>query len=364
MTESVLTIDLDALAANYAVLRGLAAGAEAAPVVKADGYGLGAGPVARRLHAEGARTFFVARPAEGEALRATLGRERPADIYVLDGAVADTAGRLQAARLIPVLNTAGQIEAWAEQGRRGGSPLPCAVHVDTGMNRLGLRPEEAEALAADRARLSEVRVVHVMSHLSCAENEGSAMNKRQLGAFRQARALFPEARASLANSAGVMLGPDYRFDMVRPGIGLYGAGPRGRPDPRFRTVATYEAAIVQVRDVPPGESVGYGAGYRVERPMRVAVLAAGYADGALRSGSAGAYGVLDGARLPLLGRVSMDLIAVDATSARGAREGRLVQLLGAEAPVDEIATAAGTIAYELLTRLSPRAERRYIGDAG
>ena len=362
--QSVLTIDLDALAHNHAVLRAAADGAEVAPVVKADGYGHGAAHGARRLHAQGARTFFVARLSEGEALRGALGADRPADIYVLDGATPGSAHRLRDARLIPALNSAAQVALWAAEARQaGGPPLPAAVHVDTGMNRLGLRPEDAEALAAHPTALADLRVVHVMSHLACAENEGAAANKRQLAAFRTVRTLFPDARASLANSAGIFLGPDYAFDIVRPGISLYGAGPRNHPDPRFKAVATFEAAVLQVRDALPGETVGYGGTFKVERPMRVAVIAAGYADGMLRSGSPGGYGVLGGRRVPLLGRISMDLIAVDATDV-SASEGDLVQLFGPDAPVDEVATAAGTLAYELLTRASSRAERRYIGSAG
>jgi alanine racemase len=359
VTDSRLSVDLDALAHNYALLRAQAGGAEVAAVVKADGYGLGAAPIARRLHAEGARTFFVARLSEGEALRKALGPDRAADLYVLDGAAPGSGARLREARLIPVLNSEAQLDLWGAEGRAGG-PLPAAIHVDTGMNRLGLRPEGAAALARDHGRLQGLRIVHILSHLACAENEGAAANKRQLAAFRQARALFPDARASLANSAGVFLGPDYAFDMVRPGISLYGGGPRGHPDPRLKAVATFEAPVLQLRDVPPGETVGYGGTFRAERPMRVAIIAAGYADGVLRAGSPGGYGVLTGRRLPFLGRVSMDLIALDATEAL-VGEGELIQLLGPEAPVDEAAAVAGTIAYELLTRISARAERRYLG---
>lgn len=353
MTESVLTIDLDALAANHAALRAHAGGAEVAPVVKADGYGLGAGPVARRLHAEGAGTFFVARVAEGEALRRALGPSAEATIHVLDGAPPGSPARLRAAALSPVLNTPEQVELW----RADGEGAPAAVHVDTGMNRLGLTLEQAEALASVPA----VRVDHVMSHLACADEPGHAMNARQLAAFREARALFPDARASLANSAGVFLGADYAFDLVRPGISLYGGGPQGRPDPRLRAVATLEAPILQIRDVRPDETVGYGASFTAEHPMQVAVLAAGYADGYLRAASNRGWAAFGDRQLRILGRVSMDLIAVDVSGA-GARPGDPVQLLGPEAPLDDAAAAAGTIAYEFLVRLSGRLQRRYVGE--
>lgn len=350
---AVLTVDLDALAANYATLRGLASGAEVAPVVKADGYGLGAPPVARRLAAEGARTFYVARVAEGEALRAALPQ---GDIRVLDGCPEDAAARLQAGRLQPVLSSLDQVEAWRAAG--GGDAV---LHVDTGMNRLGLTPEEADALAASRDRLRGVEVAAVLSHLACAEEAAHPMNPRQRDRLADAAALFPGARRSLANSAGVLLGADYAFDEVRPGIALYGGGPRGAPDPRFRAVATLTAPVLQVRTVRPGEGVGYGASFTARETMRVAVVAAGYADGVLRAGGGGLYGFCDGVRLPVLGRISMDLMTLDARDAPGLKPGDPVQLLGPDVPVDAVAAACGTIAYEVLTRLAPRLARTYVG---
>ena len=208
-----LTIDLDALAANYRLFCAKADGAEVAPVVKADGYGLGAAEVSRRLWAEGARGFLVARLEEGEALRADLGLERPARIYVLDGAPAGSAGRLIAADLIPILSSVGQIENYHAHARTG-APLPCGVHVDTGMNRLGLRLEELEAVAGATDRLSRLDVQLVLSHLACSDQPDERLNARQAGRFKVARRLFPRARASLANSGGVWLGPEFLFDMV------------------------------------------------------------------------------------------------------------------------------------------------------
>ena len=358
MTASRLTVDLDALAANHAALRREAAGAEVAPVVKADAYGLGAAEVAGRLHAEGARSFYVARLDEGEALRAALGR-REATIYVLDGATTGSGPRLKAAGLVPVLNSPAQVEAWAALARRDG-PLPAALHIDTGMNRLGLSLAEAQALSEARDRFAGLSLDLVVSHLACADDPQHPLNARQQAAFRQARRLFPEARASFANSAGIFLGVDYLFDQVRPGISLYGGGPRGRPDPRLRAVATYEAPILQVRSAAAGETVGYGATFTVDRAMRVAILAAGYADGVLRSASGRGFAAVHGRRCRFLGRVSMDLIAID-VSAVDAAPGDYAQLLGADAPIDEAAANAGAIAYELLVRLGTRGERRYVG---
>ncbi len=354
-----LTVDLDALAANHALLRSQAGAAEVAPVVKADAYGLGAARVATRLWTEGARRFFVARLEEGEALREALGQFE-ATIYVLDGATAGGARRLAAARLTPVLNSLAQIEEYAAFARGRDSPLPCGVHIDTGMNRLGLRTEEAATLGQSD-RLAPLAVGLLMSHLACAGDDDDPMNARQVGRLRAARALFPGAKVSLANSAGTFMGEAFAFDLVRPGITLYGGGPHERPDRRVRAVAAYEAPILQVRAVSRGESVGYGAAYTAEAGMRVAIVAAGYADGVLRSSSPAGAVWFDGALRPLLGRVSMDLIAVDVTGCEAAIPGAMVEIVGPNRLIDDAAAAAGTIAYEVLTRLGARAERVYLG---
>ena len=344
VTSARLTIDLDALAHNHAVLRQQAAGAEVAPVVKADGYGLGADRVAQRLWAEGARSFYVARLFEGEVLRAVL---PDAVIYVFDGYV--DGARLEAARLIPVLNSAEQVEAW----RAERPSLPAALHIDTGMNRLGVRVEEAERFAGLPFEL-------VISHLACAPTPEHPMNTAQAARFAELRALFPDARASFANSAGVFLGKAFRFDQVRPGVSLYGSGPFEVPHPDIRHVATLEAPILQVRHVPAGESVGYGAAFVAEAAMQVATIAAGYADGFLRSSHPRGLAFVAGEKRRLLGRISMDLIAVDVTGLN-VRSGEMVELLGPNILLDDAAAAAGSTAYELLTRLSPRAERVYRG---
>lgn len=357
MSAATLTVDLDALTHNHGVLRALAGGARVAPVVKADGYGLGAAPVARRLLAEGAETFYVARVLEGVRLRQALGAD-PA-IHVLDGCPdADAAGALVGATLTPVLSSLDQVELWSR-----AKGFEAALMVDTGMNRLGLRAEEAQALAASPDRLRHVEVRAVLSHLACAEEVDHPMNAAQRARFAPAADAFPGARRSLANSAGCLL-DGYAFDEVRPGIALYGGGPRAAPDARFRAVATLEAPILQVRTVPRGETVGYGAAFTAPETLRLAVVAAGYADGVLRAGAPGLYGFLDGRRLPVLGRISMDLLALDASDLPAARPGARVQLLGPEVNVDEAAAACGTIAYELLTRIGPRVERRYVGSPG
>ena len=318
-----------------------------APVVKADGYGLGAGPIAKRLWQEGARDFFVARLSEGLALRHALGAARPSRIFILDGVAGASTTPLCEADLTPVLNSADDVARWRGVGR------PCALHVDTGMNRLGLTLEEADA-----AR--DLPVSLVMSHLACAADPDSPRNGIQLALFAQARSLFPDAAASLSASAGIFLGPDYHFDVVRPGISLYGGGPREVPDPRFAAVARLEAPIVQVRDLRPGDAVGYGDGFVADRPMRIGLIAAGYADGLLRRTMGQAVAWIDDARAPIL-TISMDLIAVDLTAAPGAEDGHLVEFLGPQAKLDDLALAGGTVAHECLVRLSARASRSYIG---
>jgi alanine racemase len=358
-----LTVDLDALAANHAVLKALAGSAELAPVVKADGYGLGVGPIARRLWAEGGRTFFVARLEEGETLRAELGEDRPARILVLDGATAGSAPRLAAARLAPVLNSPAQVEAFAAWAR-GNGPLACALHLDTGMNRLGLTADELAVLAAAPDRLQGLIIELLMSHLACADGEEHRLNAQQAGRFKKARALMPGVPGSLANTAGVFLGPEFHHDLVRPGIGLYGGGPFARTHPQLKQVATLAAPILQVRAVSQGETVGYGASFTADRAYRVAVVAAGYADGVLRSSAGRGRAWFAGGFRKILGRISMDLMALDVTGCEDACPGAMVELLGPHVPVDEAAEAAGTASYEVLTRLGPRAERVYLGDEG
>jgi len=344
---SRFTVDLDALTANYATLKAQAGGAEAAGMLKANAYGLGGSHVAAALWAAGARSFFTAGVGGAEALRQLLGPK--ADVYVLDGCRRDDAPRLIDAGLIPVLNSIEQIAHWRAGG---GERRLAALHVDTGMNRLGVRPEEAADIAS-----SGLPVALVMSHLACGDFENHPMNPRQLAAFRAVRPLFPNARVSLANSGGIFQGPDYSFDMVRPGVALYGGGPFGKPDQRIAPVATLEAEILQVRDVPAGESIGYAASFEADKPIRIATVGVGYADGVLRSNQPKGQVWFEGALRPMLGRISMDTLAVDMSGCEAAQAGRFVELFGPNLPVDEAAARAGTIAYELLTSVGTRVER-------
>jgi alanine racemase len=357
--QARLTIDLDAVAENLAVLRAEAPGVEIAPVVKSDGYGLGAAPVTRRLWSEGCRGFFVARLAEGEALRRALGPDRPARIYVLDGVTAGSAARLLAADLTPVVASLPQAAAASAAARAAGRRWPVALHVDTGMNRQGLTPDEARALVQSPDGLRDLDVVLLMSHLGSASTPSDPRNAEQLARFQAVAPLFPEARKSLAASAGLFLGEPYRFDVARPGISLYGGGPEDRPDPRLKAVATLTAPILDIRNLRPGDRVGYGAAVTLDRPVRAAIVAAGYTDGVIRAAMGDGFAWCRGARRRLI-IVTMDLLAIDLGDA-DAQVGDPVELLGPNAPLDDLAAAAGTVAHEVLVRLSARAERVYLG---
>lgn len=341
---ATLTVDLNALAANFHTLEAVG-GVPVHPVVKADSYGLGAAACAERLMAEGARTFFVARTSEGERLRAALGAG-PA-IYVLDGCLTGRAARLRAANLRPVLNAEAQLAEWRAAG--GGA---CGVQIDTGMNRLGFRAELAPE-PFDGLDL-------VLSHLACADDRAEPMNRRQRDAFAALCGRYPGARRSFSNSGGVFLGTDFAFDATRPGICLYGGGPEGRPDSRIQPVATLAAEVLQLLDVPAGETVGYSRTFTATGPTRIATCAAGYADGVLRSYSPGGQVFVAGELRPIVGRVSMDACAVDVTGLDVA-VGDPVELFGARRMIDDAAMAAGTICYELLSAITARVPRVYVG---
>jgi len=358
-----LTIDLAALARNWQSLDAQAGAAETAAAVKGNAYGLGVEPVVRALSRAGCRTFFVALLEEGSKVRDAA---PDATIYVLNGLATDLASAHAESGLRPVIGSIGELDEWAAYRAAGGHGH-AALHVDTGMNRLGVTFDEAEELAADTGLVERLGLTLVMSHLACADTPAHPLNARQLATMQDVRGLFPGLPVSLANTAGIALGPDYHFDLARPGIGVYG-GPYIEGVPPLETVVTAEARIVQIRDVPAGQTVGYGAAQTLARPSRIAILSTGYADGYHRATSstdshAGAATFLHGRAAPLVGRVSMDLMAIDVTDIPQARRGDWVELFGDNMPVAEVATAAGTISYELLTSLGARYARHYLGDA-
>jgi len=361
----LLTIDLAAIEANWRTLSGRTVPIECAGVVKADAYGCGLEAVTARLARAGCKTFFVADLAEGRRVRAIA---QQGVVYVLGGLFPHTAQAFAEAQLRPVINGLAELAEWdafvASTNWRGGA----ALHVDTGMNRLGLSPDEAVAVAS-RVQLANHGFTLLMSHLACAETPSNPMNDRQIKMFRELRILFRGVPSSLANSSGIFLGGGVAHcDLVRPGIALYGGNPTpGQPNP-MRPVVEMKGRIAQVREVKRGETVGYGATFTAQRPSRIAIIAVGYGDGFLRS-SAGdrtkppAQVIVGGKRCPLAGRVSMDLIAVDVTDVPDgrARRGDFATLIGGDLGVDALAATAGTMSYEVLTRMGNRFHRVYKG---
>lgn len=360
----VLTIDLGAVAANYRALRKGSAPARCAAVVKGDGYGLGLRQVSLALADAGCDTFFVALLDEARRLRAAL---PTASIYVLDGLNPGTASEFRTLRAEPVLGSWPEIEEWDTFAQSSAEPLPAAIHIDTGMNRHGLATGDAKVLA-ERLQLLHFKPSLIMSHLACADEPAHAMNAKQIEAFRAIAGLFPGIPSSLANSAGALALKESHFDLVRPGIALYGGrAVTGTQNP-MRATVRLEVRIVQVRDAAKGETVGYGAAERLKRDSRLAVCAAGYADGLFRAAGSsdrrgGAEAVVAGLRCPLVGRVSMDLIAIDVTNVPEdkVKRGDLATLIGDGISVDDLAAHAGTIGYEVLTNLGRRYVRVYVG---
>ncbi len=348
MPAGTLTIDLSAIAANWRALDGLSSPAcETGAVVKADAYGLGAMRVAPVLAAAGARSFFVALAQEAVALRKILG-PGPA-IWVFGGLMPGDAEALAAADAWPLLNSPAQVAAF--RATRAGTP--CGLQLDSGMNRLGLEPTDLAALD-----LSDLDLRLVMSHLACADTPAHPQNDKQLDAFRAMTSGLGNVPLSLAATGGTVMGRSYHFDMTRPGVGLYG----GMPFTGARPVVTLDLPVIQVREVQPGESVGYGATWSADAPRRIATLAAGYADGLHRAlGSGDVVYWAGDTPCPGVGRVSMDLVTVDVTHLDTDPE--FLRLLGPSQGIDAVADAAGTIGYEVLTSLGPRFDRVYKGAA-
>jgi len=349
MAGPTLQIDLDAIVANWRMMQRRVAPAVAAAVVKADAYGLGVERVAAALSRAGCARFYVAWPQEGASLRRQLGPTP--EILVFHGVTADTLDLFQIHHLQPVLNHLEQINLWLNSHAQMRS---AAIHVDIGMNRLGL--SETHWAAAARILPKPTRLI---SHLACGD-EDSAANPAQLARFQKAATLWPGIPGSLAATGGAYLGRDYHFDEVRPGIGLYGGGPTPAEGSAPHTVVTLTAQILQVRDVKQGDTVGYGCAWTAPADTQTATIGLGYADGYLRSASNTGQVIVQGQKRAILGRVSMDLIVID-VAGLSVSPGDDIELLGPNMPLSEVAAAMGTIDYEILTRLGSRLERRYAG---
>lgn len=361
--SAVLSIDLTALAENYRALKSEAGKAKCGAVVKADAYGVGMDYVAPILWNEGCRHFFVALLDEGLALRRILPHAR---IYLLNGLLKGTEDETCLQRLTPCLNKPEEITAWAETARKHKTRLPAVIHIDTGMNRLGLTPADLDRLAEEGIP-SVLNMRFIMSHLAVADSPRHVLNLKQLERFKLAMKMLPENRGSLANSAGIFLGKKYHYHLLRPGIALYGGDPthstKGNP---MKPVIHIKGRILQIREIQKGESLGYGADGVVKRDSRIATVAIGYGDGLPRSLSSKEDKskfsfLIDGKKAPILGRVSMETVMVDVTdhSAITLRAGGFAVLLNEKQTIDDLAKAARCTNYEILTRLGKRYYRTY-----
>ncbi|MCZ4280256.1 alanine racemase [Kiloniella laminariae] len=356
-----LIVDLEAVISNYRTLKATVLG-DCAAVLKANAYGLGSEKIAQALYDEGCRTFFVALTREGIELRSQFPAAR---IFVLSPFITIDGALLQENSLIPCLYDLEGIRNWTNLHEK---PAPAALHFETGINRLGIQEKELSFLLKDKKDLAKLDLRLIMSHLSCADRLASAENSRQLAAFRRIIKNFPAVPASLANTAGTLLGSKYHFDLVRPGIGLYGHDPHyfEKGQSRLQTVVSFRAPLMQIKQVEAGEAVGYGA-TPVHKSTRLGVILCGYADGMMRalfkplSGESHQVTV-NGYKAPIIGRVSMDMITIDLTDlpATACSTGDMVEIFGPNSLVEDAAAMAGTSAYELFTRVSDRAIRKYI----
>lgn len=361
----VLTIDLSAIEANWKTLRSASTPAECAAVVKADGYGLGLERVAQRLVKAGCTTFFVADLSEGKRLRKVA---PDADIYILNGLAPGTGQAFADSNLRPVIGSAAEIAEWdaftSVHKWNGGF----ALHVDTGMNRLGMSIEEAAAFAP-RINSENHGLTLLMSHFVAAQFAESPRNAEQLQSFRDIRALYRGVPASIANSSGIFIDQTAHLDLVRPGVALYGVNPTPSKKNPMKPVVDLKVRVAQVRDVAFGETVGYDATWTARRPSRIAVVTIGYADGFFRSASGddqkpGGTLFLHGHACPIVGRISMDLMALDVTDLpeRSVKRGDFATVIGEERDVDATGDMLGTIGYEVLTSLGRRYARVYKND--
>lgn len=350
-----LEVRIDAIAANYRLLAKRAAPGRCGAVLKADAYGLGAGPIAAALYDAGCRDFFVVLLQEAAARRQAL-PHKDAKIYVLNGVAGAEVASCSELEAIPVHNTLTQCRTWVAMG--GGV---CALQVDTGMSRLGLSPADQDVLRADRVLMDSLDLALLITHFAAADAPDHAANQQQLEAFAAARRRFPGVPGSLENSAAMFLPPAFRGDVCRPGAALMGID-TGPATTGMRPVLRLQAPVLQLRDVPAGTGIGYGHTAIAERPMRLATIGLGYADGWPRALSGKGMVHWQGSALPMVGRVSMDSFVVDASGplAQPIHEGALVDLIGPHQSVDDVARTAGTIGYEILTMLGSRFSRTYI----
>jgi len=358
--STVITIDLDALTANYRYCRDQLKPASCAAVVKADGYGLGIRHVARALHHAGCRQFFTATHREGIILRSLLPK---VDIHVLEGVRSDCVEAFCDHQLIPVLITLQQVKNWASQGRALNRRLPAIIHIDSGMTRLGFGKPELQRLLENSDDLECIDLRYVMTHFASADEPGAALARRQLERFNELRQSLPPAPTSIGNSAGALLGPEFAGDMARVGIALFGGNPYQEASIPVRPVLRVQSRILQLREIREETTVGYGATYSAQAGTRIATVGIGYADGYPWSLGNRGIAAINGHRVPVVGRISMDLITLDVSGVpdKFVQPGDMVDLIGPDISLEEVAELAGTISYEILTGLGQRASRTFLG---
>ena len=355
---SFLTIDLGAIASNYALLKSQFSGASMGAVIKADAYGLGAQDVAPALYQKGCRDFWVATLDEGLRLRSILPNS-DAHIYILNGVPAHAEGYCTEANLIPVVNSLSDLARFKNQ------KIPIVIHLDTGLNRLGLEDQETQKLIHSAELLKGLDIRYWMSHLACSDDIDHLMNEKQRQIFTGYLSKLPPAPASLAASDGLFLGRQFHFDHGRPGCALYGVNPSPWQKNPMQPVAHVYAPILQIRTAHKGETVGYAASHSVRRDQKIAVLALGYADGYFRSLSNCGIVYIGEQSAPVVGRISMDLITVDISDLtdQDIAVGTYAQIIGNHIDVDQVAKAAGTIGYEVLTNLGHRFARHVVSES-
>ncbi len=344
-------MNLAAVARNYTLLHNKMGGGDMGAVVKANSYGLGALHIAPELHKTGCRNFFVATLDEAISLRTAVGTD---NIYVFHGLRPNQTKEFLAHKLTPILNTMGQVAMWNNAG-------PYALHIDTGMTRLGLSLEDAEAFAL-QGQAAWGNLVLIVSHLACASDPENAQNGEQLEQFRRIRPLFAHVPASFSNSSGICLGPDYHFDLGRPGRALYGITRGTKMLSEIENVVNLSAPVLQYTTITRPVSVGYNATAHVGPGTVLATLEIGYADGFLRTLGNKIYGFAEGIRVPIIGLVSMDMVVVDVTTVPEALRtpDMRVSFIGKDQPIDKVAEAVNTIGYEIFTRLGSRVKRVYV----
>ena len=358
-----LTIDHGALCDNWRKLNAASGNARTASVVKANGYGLGLSDVGISLAAAGCEVFFVANVDEGIRLRRTL---KTREIFVFSGLTRRNAAAYAESNLIPILNCLDDVRVWSEFWKLRGSRRPCALQFNTGMNRMGLSADDISQFVNDEELARSINIITVMSHLACADERDDEMNQAQLDKFQLYCGHFKGSERSLANSAGIYLGKPYHFDLVRPGIALYGGDYSNTDGNEMNVVVSAEAKIVQIHRAKKGEVIGYGATHRFTRDSKIATVSAGYADGYLRSGSSrpngGAMGAIGENQVPVVGRISMDYTAFDVSDVpeQVLENSRYVELFGHHIKLDDAARNAGTLGYEFLTSIGPRYYRNHI----